>query len=252
MTIYSQLLLHHQASAWWWNVLLKQIKIVNTSHPDREDGGGFYSKIGSKIGAGAAKIGKKVAQSEAGRSAGKAAIHGATEGARQDLTNRYLKQGEYGDSHTTPEPPKEPKSTSKPSESKSRSDDTVHHSSSSGGGDYSHSSTPSYRESRPPKPSIFSKLKGHSKEPPQRKAAPVQKDPKDRVYKHRLAKEPDWDRLTMAQALYNFKGEMKCDLEFRKGQVIQIITRTDKQFDWWEGKIDDRVGIFPANYVKIL
>ena len=56
----------------------------------------------------------------------------------------------------------------------------------------------------------------------------------------------------MAQALYNFKGEMKCDLEFRKGQVIKIITRTDKQFDWWEGKIDDRVGIFPANFVKVL
>ena len=124
MTIHSQLLLHHQASAWWWNVLLKQIKIVNTSHPDREDGGGFYSKIGSKIGAGAAKIGKKVAQSEAGRSAGKAAIHGATEGARQDLTDRYLKQGEYGDS---PGSPKEPKTTSQPSHS---SGGTAHRSSS--------------------------------------------------------------------------------------------------------------------------
>ena len=44
---------------------------------------------------------------------------------------------------------------------------------------------------------------------------------------------------------------MKCDLEFRKGQVIQVITRMDSQNDWWEGRIDDRVGIFPANYVKL-
>ena len=193
-----------------------------------------------------------MAQSEAGRSAGKAAIHGATEGARQDLTDRYLKQGGYSDSETTPTSSVEPKTTSQPSQSKSSSNDSAHHSSSSAGGDLGHSSTHSHRESHPPKPSIFSKLKGHSKSPSQRRAAPIKRDPKDRVYKHRLAKEPDWDRLTMAQALYNFKGEMKCDLEFRKGQVIKIITRTDKQFDWWEGKIDDRVGIFPANYVKIL
>ena len=203
---------------------------INTFYLDEE--GDFYSKFGSKIGSGAAKLGKKAAESEAGRSAGKAAIHGATEGARQDLTDRYLKQGEYGDPHATLGSPKEP---SQPSHSKSSSGGTAHHSS-----------------GHPPKPSLFSKLKGHSKEPPQRKASPIQRNPKDRVYSHRLAKEPDWDRLTMAQALHNFKGEMKCDLEFRKGQVIKIITRTDEQFDWWEGKIDDRLGIFPANYVKIL
>ena len=77
-------------------------------------------------------------------------------------------------------------------------------------------------------------------------------DPKDRIYKHRLAKEADWDRVENARALFNFKGEMKCDLEFRKGQVIQIITKTETQDDWWEGKIEDRVGIFPANYVKLM
>lgn len=55
----------------------------------------------------------------------------------------------------------------------------------------------------------------------------------------------------MAQTLYNFKGEMNCDLEFRKGQVIQVIMRTETQNDWWEGKLEGRVGIFPANYVKL-
>lgn len=77
-------------------------------------------------------------------------------------------------------------------------------------------------------------------------------NPKEKIYKKRLAKRPDWDKLQLVQACYNFKGEMKCDLEFRRGQVIQVITRTETQEDWWEGKLDDRVGIFPANYVKFM
>ena len=77
-----------------------------TSYADDADGSsGFYSKFGAKIGTGAAKLGKKAAQSEAGRSAGKAAIKGATDGARQDLTDRYLKRGEYGDPGSTPTSP---------------------------------------------------------------------------------------------------------------------------------------------------
>ena len=88
----------------------------------------FYSKFGSKIGTGAAKLGKKAAESEAGRSAGKAAIRGATEGARQDLTDRYLKQGEYSGSHGTPGSPKEPKTSSQPFHSKFSSGGTANRS----------------------------------------------------------------------------------------------------------------------------
>ena len=72
------------------------------------------------------------------------------------------------------------------------------------------------------------------------------------MYKYSLSKEADWEKELLVQALFNFKGEMRCDLEFRKGQVIQVLTRTYNQFDWWEGKLEDRVGIFPANYVKMM
>ena len=72
------------------------------------------------------------------------------------------------------------------------------------------------------------------------------------MYKYSLSKEADWEKKLLAQALFNLKGEMRCDLEFRKGQVIQVLTRTYNQFDWWEGKLEDRVGIFPANYVKMM
>ena len=109
------------------------------------------------------------------------------------------------------------------------------------------------RTHAPPKPSLFGRLLKRDKESdraPRRQRAQV--DPKDRIYKQRLAKDPDWDRKQMARALYNFQGEMKCDLVFRKGQIIQVLTRTEDQNDWWEGKLEDRVGIFPANYVKLM
>jgi len=119
---------------------------------------------------------------------------------------------------------------------------------------YSLASQPSTRKSSaPPKPSFFNRLNFMKKDEKKTTHRPRRRvEPKQRIYKSRLAKEADWDRLPLAQALYHFKGEMKCDLEFRKGQVIQVITRTETQDDWWEGKIDDRVGIFPANYVKLM
>ena len=52
--------------------------------------------------------------------------------------------------------------------------------------------------------------------------------------------------------MYDFEGSMPCDLSFKKGTVIEILTRTGSQNDWWEGQIHDRVGIFPANFVTVL
>ena len=201
--------------------------------------------MGSKLSSGAAKLGKKAAQSEAGRSAGKAAIKGAAEGAQKDLSDRYLRQGER---EPTPEPPK-PKEPVKQetSHSHTNTSSTVSHS----------SYTPSHdtqRHPRPPKPSVLARFKPVINVKKTTKSDHVKRrvPSHERVYSHRVAKTADWDRLLMGQALYNFKGEMPCDLEFRKGQVIQIVTRTENQFDWWEGKIEDHVGIFPANYVKLL
>lgn len=177
-----------------------------------------------------------------GRSASKAAVKGACDGVRDDMMNRF------SGGETPPTTPTKKESSVSPS--KPKQDDGYSQS-------YSTSSTTAvggqeWSGARPPKPSFLDRLKtskGSSSAKP--RPRPI-RDPKNKVYKHRLAKKADWDRLPMAQALYNFKGEMKCDLEFRKGQVIYVITRTDTQQDWWEGKIEDRVGIFPANYVKMM
>ena len=226
----------------------------NVSSTGDGDSGSMYGMFASKIGAGAAKIGKKAAQSEAGRSASKAAVKGATDAATKDLTDRFLKRGEYSTKpqqtvvvtttvSTAPE--------SKPSSSAADTQDD----------DDRPYSPESYVETRrnPPKPSVFQRFKPHinmkssskSSQPPSR-PRPKPHTGERRVYKRRLAKEPNWDREVQAMTLYNYRAEMKCDLEFRKGQIISVIFRTDTQNDWWEGKLDGKVGIFPANYVRLL
>ncbi|KAL4972747.1 hypothetical protein BDW66DRAFT_143597 [Aspergillus desertorum] len=56
-------------------------------------------------------------------------------------------------------------------------------------------------------------------------------------------------REDQAIALYTFDADQDGDLGFKKGEIITILKRTEKKEDWWTGRIGDRVGIFPANYV---
>ena len=227
---------------------------THTRAPD--DDGGAYGHFGIKLGAGAAKLGKKAAQSEAGRSAGRAAVAGATEGVKQDLTNRYFGDDSAGAPALAPpsssSSQKQPQTSASSSSSGKAPSSSQSHSSSTKAASYSQTT----REPRPPKPSLLSRFKPHvGKTPKKSQRRPVrqrQSHEKGRVYKYSLSKEADWEKELLVQALFNFKGEMRCDLEFRKGQVIQVLTRTYNQFDWWEGKLEDCVGIFPANYVKMM
>jgi len=53
-----------------------------------------------------------------------------------------------------------------------------------------------------------------------------------------------------AIALFSFEATQDGDLGFKKGDIITITKRTDSKNDWWTGKIGERVGIFPSNYVE--
>lgn len=54
------------------------------------------------------------------------------------------------------------------------------------------------------------------------------------------------------KALYDFRmtndDEEGC-LTFNKGEVISVIRRVDE--NWAEGKLDDRIGIFPLAFVDL-
>jgi hypothetical protein len=74
-------------------------------------------------------------------------------------------------------------------------------------------------------------------------------------------------RFSRAVALFDFEGERKTDLSFRKGDEITITKKTASTDDWWSGQILGKSGgldldfdflftlvviDFPANYVELL
>ena len=219
----------------------------------------MYGALASKFGSSASKMGKKAAQSEAGRSAGRSAIKGASDAAAKDLTSRYF--GEESNQPTVTSPTKHPNT---PTSVQTTSNPPASYPS-------SHSRAKEYdsdeeyqrivqksEDTYHQKPSLFTRFKpninirGKTSEKQQSTRPKPRIQEKRKIYKYVLSKEADWGSNPQAMALYNYKAEMRCDLEFRKGQVIQVMTRTDSQNDWWEGRIEDRVGIFPANYVNML
>jgi hypothetical protein len=64
-------------------------------------------------------------------------------------------------------------------------------------------------------------------------------------------KPPTPDREARAVALFEFNAQRPDDLSFKKGEVIQVVRRTDSTNDWWFGRINGRSGNFPANYVQL-
>uniref|UniRef100_A0A3P8W6L1 SH3 domain-containing YSC84-like protein 1 n=1 Tax=Cynoglossus semilaevis TaxID=244447 RepID=A0A3P8W6L1_CYNSE len=51
-------------------------------------------------------------------------------------------------------------------------------------------------------------------------------------------------------AVHAFVGQQPGDLSFSVGDRITVTTKSDSQYDWWEGRTEDgRSGIFPANFV---
>jgi hypothetical protein len=55
-----------------------------------------------------------------------------------------------------------------------------------------------------------------------------------------------------AKALFDFAAQQPGDLGFAAGDVLEITERTSSQNDWWKGRLNGKVGSFPANYVQLL
>lgn len=53
-----------------------------------------------------------------------------------------------------------------------------------------------------------------------------------------------------AEALFDFTGNSKLELNFKVGDVIFLLSRINK--DWLEGTVRGATGIFPQSFVKIL
>ncbi|GAB7349295.1 hypothetical protein MBLNU459_g8438t1 [Dothideomycetes sp. NU459] len=53
-----------------------------------------------------------------------------------------------------------------------------------------------------------------------------------------------------AIAKFTFDPDQPGDLGFKKGEIITILKKTNNAADWWTGRIGDREGVFPSNYVE--
>lgn len=52
-----------------------------------------------------------------------------------------------------------------------------------------------------------------------------------------------------ARAKYNFNAQSAVELSLNKGELVILTRRVDS--NWFEGKIANRKGIFPVNYVEV-
>lgn len=117
---------------------------------------------------------------------------------------------------------------------------------------YSYSNESSSPASRSPSQSIHGKAQNNDNAFP---SAPFSEPQKRHSYirpgprlMQSLAPE---ESIARAVALYNFKAVEDGDLSFNKGDVITIIKKSDSTDDWWTGRLNDKEGIFPANFVEL-
>lgn len=47
-------------------------------------------------------------------------------------------------------------------------------------------------------------------------------------------------------ALYDFAAQADGDLDFKVGDRIEVVERTDSAEDWWTGRLEGRTGVFPG------
>ena len=52
----------------------------------------------------------------------------------------------------------------------------------------------------------------------------------------------------LVKAIHPFKASEDGELEFKMGDLIEVIERNED--GWWKGRVNDREGVFPANYVS--
>ncbi|XP_054844742.1 neutrophil cytosol factor 4 isoform X3 [Eublepharis macularius] len=76
--------------------------------------------------------------------------------------------------------------------------------------------------------------------------------PRTRRVKSISPQEPGFDRMAAprAEALFDFTGASKLELSFKKGDLIYLLSKVNK--DWLEGTVQDATGIFPHAFVDII
>jgi amphiphysin len=78
------------------------------------------------------------------------------------------------------------------------------------------------------------------------KAAPPAPKPKPGALKGHAA------AVETVTALYDYEAQAEGDLSFSAGDVIEVVTRTANENEWWVGRVDGRQGQFPGEFCLLL
>lgn len=67
-----------------------------------------------------------------------------------------------------------------------------------------------------------------------------------------LPPSPSLSNLLYWTAVFDYEASAEDELTLRLGDIVQVLSKDSRvsgDEGWWTGKIQDRVGIFPSNYV---
>ncbi|KAM9480896.1 mitogen-activated protein kinase kinase kinase 10 isoform 2-T2 [Clarias gariepinus] len=70
--------------------------------------------------------------------------------------------------------------------------------------------------------------------------------PESHMHQHHGASNPYWT------AVFDYEAATEEELTLRRGDLLEVLSKDSKvsgDEGWWTGKIQDKVGIFPSNYV---
>ena len=79
-------------------------------------------------------------------------------------------------------------------------------------------------------------------------AAAKAKPPPPKPKPKNLAGQPVAEMVT---ALYDYSAQAEGDLSFRAGDVIEIVSRTQNDNEWWIGKLQGKQGQFPGMFCPL-
>ncbi|XP_030595504.1 neutrophil cytosol factor 4 [Archocentrus centrarchus] len=74
--------------------------------------------------------------------------------------------------------------------------------------------------------------------------------PPTRKVKQVKSQKMDLFSSPRAEAMFDFRGNGKAELNLKKGEVIFLLRRVNA--DWLEGTVNNQTGIFPETFVKII
>lgn len=76
--------------------------------------------------------------------------------------------------------------------------------------------------------------------------SPLVSSPDSHIHQHHGASNPYWT------AVFDYEAATEEELTLRRGDLLEVLSKDSKvsgDEGWWTGKIQDKVGIFPSNYV---